>query len=160
MSKKRAVAGQGRTGRVVAARIEPGQDTVETIIELIKESGFKAGTVTAIGSLLAATVMLPHTTDMNRPLSEIISPYTMEGPVELGIGWGIFGTDADGQVLMHIHGLILDKQGNMRCGNLVPGSAPVMVTVDLTIQELLDLEIRPVLNPVLGHKLLNPMTLG
>jgi hypothetical protein len=55
--------------------------------------------------------------------------------------------------------MIMDKEGNMRCGNLEPGSAPVMATLDLTIQELLDLEIRPILDPILNHKLLNPFSL-
>jgi hypothetical protein len=36
----------------------------------------------------------------------------MEGPVELGIGQGIFGRE-DGEVAMHFHGLIMDKNGNI-----------------------------------------------
>jgi hypothetical protein len=86
----------------------------------------------------------------------MITYYTMEGPVDLGHGWGIFGTDEDGSVVLHFHGIIMDKEGNMRCGNLEPGSAPVMATLDLTIQELLDVEIKPILDPALNHKLLNP----
>jgi len=71
--------------------------------------------------------------------------YKMEVPVELGVGHRVLGTDEDGEVVMHIHGLIMDKDGNMRCGNLVPGSAPVLATVDMTIQEMDGLELVPTL---------------
>jgi hypothetical protein len=142
----------------VAARIKPGEDAFNTMIELIKEYGFKSGTVAAIGSLNSARVIWARTTDLTRPTEELIVSYTMEGPVDLGFGWGIFGTEEDGNVFLHFHAIIMDKEGNVRCGNLQPGSAPVMATLDLTIKELIDVEIRPILDPILNHKLLNPFT--
>ena len=157
MSEKKWVAAVGRPGRILAARVKPGHDAIHSMIELIKQNGFKCGTVTAIGSLNSARVMWAQTTDLKKlGEREMITYYAMEGPVDLGFGWGIFGTAEDGSVVLHFHGMIMDKEGNMRCGNLEPGSAPVMATLDLTIQELLGLEIRPVLDPVLNHKLLNP----
>lgn len=159
MPEKKWIAGVGRPGRVVAVRIERGKDAFNSIIELIKENGFKSGTVIGIGSLNSATVVWGRTTDLTRPLEEILVTYTMEGPVDLGLGWGMFGTEEDGNVFLHFHAIIMDKEGNMRCGNLQAGSAPVMATLDLTIQELVDLEIKPTLDPVLNHKLLNPTNL-
>jgi predicted DNA-binding protein with PD1-like motif len=160
MSEKKWVAAVGKPGRILAARIMPGNDAISSMIEVIKENGFKCGTVTAIGSLNSAKVMWAQTTDLEMLRQrKMIAYYTMEGPVDLGLGWGIFGTDKDGSVVLHFHGMIMDKEGNMRCGNLEPGSAPVMATLDLTIQELLDLEIRPILDPILNHKLLNPFSL-
>jgi len=156
MPEKKWVAASGKPGGVVAARIERGNDAINSIIELIKECGFKSGTVTGIGSLNSAKVIWGRTTDLTRPIEEIIVPYTMEGPVDLGIGWGMFGTEEDGNVFLHFHAIIMDKEGNMRCGNLQPGTAPVMATLDIKIQELVDLEIKPTLDPILKHKLLNP----
>jgi predicted DNA-binding protein with PD1-like motif len=157
MGEKKWIAAVGKPGRILAARIMPGKDAINSMIELIKENGFKCGTVTAIGSLNSAKVMWAQTTDLEMLRQrKMITYYTMEGPVDLGLGWGIFGTDEDGSVVLHFHGMIMDKEGNMRCGNLEPGSAPVMATLDLAIQELLDLEIRAVLDPMLNHKLLNP----
>jgi uncharacterized protein len=157
MKEKKWISAVGKPGRVVAVRIKPGQDAFNTIVELIQEYGFKSGTVSAIGSLNSARVIWARTTDLTVPTEELIVHYTMEGPVDLGYGWGIFGTEEDGNVFLHFHALIMDKEGNMRCGNLQPGSAPVMATLDLTIQEIVDLEIRPILDPGLNHKLLNPV---
>jgi len=50
----------------------------------------------------------------------------------------------------------MDKEGNMRCGNLQPGSAPVMATLDIIIRELVDLEIIPTLDLTLNNKFLHP----
>ena len=157
MADKRWTAAMGQPGRIIAARIERGQDTINTIIALIKEYGFKSGTVMGIGSLNAATVIWGKSTDLTRPVEEILVTGSMEGPVDLGFGWGMFGTEEDGNVFLHFHAHIMDKDGNTRCGNLLPGSAPVMATLDITVQEILDLEIRPTLHPVLNHKLLNPV---
>ncbi len=156
MQEKKWIAAVGKPGRVVAARIERGNDAINSIIELIKEYGFKSGTVTGIGSLNSAKVIWARTTDLTQPIEEIIVPYIMEGPVDLGIGWGMFGTEEDGNVILHFHAIIMDKEGNMRCGNLQPGSAPVMATLDLTIQELVDMEIKPTLDAVLNNKFLHP----
>ena len=156
MTEKKWTAAVGKQGRVLAARIEPGKDAINSIIELIKENGFKSGTVTGIGSLNAATVIWGRTTDLTRPREELITTYNMEGPVDLGIGWGMFGTEEDGNVILHFHAIIMDKEGNMRCGNLQPGSAPVMATLDLTIQELVDMEIKPTLDSILNNKFLHP----
>ncbi|MBT7890805.1 MAG: DUF296 domain-containing protein [Deltaproteobacteria bacterium] len=156
MSDKKWNAAIGNPGRVVAARLERGQDTINTIIELIKEYNFKSGTVMGIGSLNAATVIWGKTTDLTVPLEDIIVTCSMEGPVDLGYGWGMFGTEADGNVFLHFHAMIMDKEGNMRCGDLQPGSAPVMITLDVTIQEIVDLNIKPIPGPFLNTKLLNP----
>lgn len=54
MKEEKWVAAVGKPGRVLAARIMPGNDAINSIIELIKENGFKSGTVIAIGSLNSA----------------------------------------------------------------------------------------------------------
>ena len=157
MPEKKWVAAMGKPGRLMAARLLPGQDVVDGIIELIKANGIKSGTVTAIGSLRSATVVWPKSMEFTEDPMDVAVFHKMEGPVELGVGHGVFGTDEDGEVVMHIHGLIMDKDGNMRCGNLVPGSAPVLATVDLTIKEMADLELVPTLDETYKYKFLHPI---
>jgi predicted DNA-binding protein with PD1-like motif len=148
----------GRTRRLLAARLLPGQDVVEGCIELIKANGFRSGTVTAIGSLRAATIVWAKSMDFGEDPMDAAVFHEMEGPVELGLAQGYFGTDQDGSVVMHIHGLIMDADGNMRCGNLLPGSAPVFATVEMSIQEMEDMELVPTLDEVFKHKFLHPMS--
>ncbi len=157
MRTKKWVAAVGKKGRVVAARIERGEDVIHSISGLIQEYGFKSGTVTGIGSLNTATVEWAKSTDLNLPKEEIAVACIMEGPVELASGWGMFGRDEDESIILHFHAIIMDKKGTVRCGNLQPGSAPVMATADIVIQELVDLDLNPTLDPLLKHKFFSPV---
>ncbi len=156
MTSVDCVAAMGRPGRLLAARLLPGQDVFKGVVELIKAHQFKSGTVTAIGSLRSATVVWAKGMDFQGDPMDMAVFYDMEGPVELGVGQGLFGTDEDGSVVMHLHALIMDKDGNTRCGNLIPGSAPVLATVELTIQEMAGLKIEPTLDPKWNYKFLHP----
>lgn len=157
MKKAKWIAAVGKPGRIIAARIERGEDVINSITELIEENGFKSGTVAGIGSLTSATITWARSTDLSLPPEKISVACTMEGPVDLGYGWGLYGTDEDGSVILHFHAIIMDKKGNMRCGNLQSGSAQVMATVDLVFQELNGLDMNPTLDPLLNHKFFNPV---
>jgi predicted DNA-binding protein with PD1-like motif len=157
MSKVKAYAAAGRIGRVLAARLLPGQDLVEGIIELIKLNDITSGTITAIGSLRSAKVVWAGSMKFGDNPMDVAVFHEMVGPVELGVSNGVFGTDEDGEIVLHVHGLIMDKEGNMRCGNLLPGSAPVLATVELTIQEFDGLELKPTLDPEWKHNFLHPV---
>jgi predicted DNA-binding protein with PD1-like motif len=159
MSEIKSCVAMGRISRVLGARLLPGQDVVEGIIELVKANGIRSGTVTAIGSLRSAKVVWAGSMEFDENPMDVAVFHEMEGPVELGIGHGIFGTDEDGELIMHIHGVIMDKEGNMRCGNLIPGSAPVLATVELTIQEFEGFQMKPTPDPEWKHKFLHPVVL-
>lgn len=156
MSKGNWISAEGKTGRVVAARLLPGQDVIEAVLGLAQEHGIRSGRAWAIGSLREATVVYPNTMEFgDDPMSAAVF-HKMEGPVEMGFGYGVFGIDEDDSPNLHFHGLIMDKEGNMRTGNLVPGSAPVLATVELTIEEYQGLELRAVPDEEWKHKFLHP----
>ena len=146
----------GRPGRIVLARLTPGMEVMGSIVELIKTHGLKSGTVTAIGSLKGATVLYPKAMEWEDDPMEVAVHHTKEGPVELGVGHGVFGTDEEGEVSVHLHALIMDRDGDLRTGNLIPGSAEVLATVELTIQEVEGAVFKPTLHPEWNFKFLIP----
>jgi hypothetical protein len=156
MNPLNSIAALGRPGRLLAARLLPGQDVVEGINGLIRQFGLASGTVTAIGSLRSAQVVWAGSMEFGEDPMSVAVFHEMEGPVELGLAHGVFGTDEDGRVVAHIHGLIMDKSGQMRCGNLVPGTAPVLATVEVTLLEFEGLSLKPTLDPAWKHRFLHP----
>ena len=68
MSEIKSHAAVGRSGRLLAARLLPGQDMVNGLIELITANGIKSGIVTALGSLRCATVLWAKTVDFKGDL--------------------------------------------------------------------------------------------
>ena len=147
----------GRPGRTIVARLLPGQDLTEGVTGLIKAAGFKSGRVSAIGSLQSATVAWAKKMFLDGDIKNSGVFYEMPGPVELGLGFGYFGYNAAGEFFMHFHGLIQDKEGNMRCGNLMPGSAPVLATVELTIQEIEGVDMNYTIDPEWQHHFPKPV---
>jgi predicted DNA-binding protein with PD1-like motif len=156
MTTEKMISAIGGKGRLVAARLLPGKEVMEGITELIKTNGVKSGTITAIGSLRSAKVIWAGSMEFGDNPMDVAVFHEMEGPVELGIGHGIFGRDDAGEVVIHFHALVMDKDGNMRCGNLFPGSAPVLATVEVTIEEFEGLELKPTPDPVWKHTFLHP----
>ena len=115
MKEIKAHSALGKPGRLLAARLLPEQDVVEGIIGLVKMHDIKSGTVTAIGSLRSAKVVWAGSMEFGENPMDVAIFHEMKGPVELGVAQGVFGSDEDGQVVIHIHGMIMDKEGNMRC---------------------------------------------
>jgi predicted DNA-binding protein with PD1-like motif len=152
-------AAVGRSGRLLAARLLPDQDLIEGITALIRAGGFRSGAVTAIGSLKSATVVWARKMKLEGDLMDASVVYEMPGPVELGLAHGYFGFDQEGGFFMHLHGIIQDKEGRMRCGNVKPGSAPVLATVELTIQEFEGLDLNYTLDEEWKHKFPKPRSL-
>ncbi len=60
MGDIKAYSALGRNGRVLAARLLPGQDVVQGIVGLIKENDLRSGTITAIGSLRSIIIQAGH----------------------------------------------------------------------------------------------------
>ena len=156
MSNGKWICAEGKPGRLVAARLLPGQDVTEAVLGLAQEHEIKSGRVWAIGSLREATVVYPNSMEFGDDPMSVAVFHKMEGPVEMGFGYGVLGLNEDGTPNLHFHGLIMDKDGQMRTGNLVPGSAPVLATVEMTLQEYEGLELRAVFDPEWKHKFLHP----
>ncbi len=159
MTSETIISAIGRPGRLVAARLLPGQDVVAGITALVKQHQITACSVTAIGSLRSAKVVWAGSMEFGDNPMDVAVFYEMEGPVELGVAYGICGTEADGEILMHLHAQIMDRKGEMRCGNLVAGSAPVLATVDLTLQEFDGVALKATQDRKWKHKFLHPVTI-
>ena len=146
----------GRVGRVLAARILPGEDLVSVIIELVKDNGFRSGTASAIGSIFGASLIGPGPMWTVGNADGGPSSHVMEGPLEMGFAYGIFGTDDDNTINMHLHGLLMDGDGKARFGNLVEGSTKILATVEIIIYEMEGMEFIPTLDKTYNHKFLHP----
>ena len=82
MSEVKAYAAAGRIGRVLAARLLPGQDVVEGIRELIKLNDITSGTITALGSLRSAKVVWAGSMEFGDNPMDVAVFHEMAGPVD------------------------------------------------------------------------------
>lgn len=137
-SCSRAIMALGETGRVVAARISPGQDLVPTIKEICKKNSIESGViVTCIGSLKSANLVSIDSVPRGESKIGIGhgSPVKTPGPLLLLSSQGNICQTDENQIFIHLHGVISDKEAHLFGGHFAQSDNPVLLTMDLIIIE-------------------------
>jgi predicted DNA-binding protein with PD1-like motif len=131
----------GRGGTLISGRLLAGADMVGGILEMARSHDIKAGIVaTAFGSLAKARLSLGGRHAAQPGRMERIPPMEIEGPVEFLCGQGKFGFPREGDPVVHFHGVLVTSDGQVMGGHFFPGGNPVLITFEVAIQEILDLE--------------------
>lgn len=134
-------------GRVVFARLAPGEDLMEGIRFVCRKHGLRNGAIlTCIGSLEKVTfgfAVLTRDPEAKKGAPKHWSP---EGAVSLLGAQGIIcGTDAvDGRDLsIHLHGSVQDNTGKVLGQHIedIPGANRCFNTVELVIADLGGIEL-------------------
>lgn len=140
MSKTRVQYAVGKVGKSVATRILPGTDLLTGIETVCRETGIKNASVECFGSFEKAGYLYL----VPKPSAKIGSGYgdivRAEGPVEFLNGTGVVCQN-DGACDIHFHATMCDKTGKVFGGHLVKGENPVLTTVDMIINEILDVQM-------------------
>ena len=126
---------QGKLGRVIALRLQPGTDVLLGVQEACERNGINNGVIlSAIGSLNGVQycnpVELP--TKAGYGYGEILH---LTGPIELTNASGIICHDDEGNTNLHVHISLSDRHGNAHGGHLVEGTK-VLLTVDVILAEI------------------------
>lgn len=118
----------GKMGRVAYARIGPNEDLVQGVEKLCLAEGFENAFVRgALGSLVDACL----TTHDGKYLS-------VRGPaVEIVSIAGEVRTNAGGEVVASLTGVVADPDGNVYGGPFVAGANAVCMTFEVTLEEWL-----------------------
>jgi len=117
----------GHYGRLVVARLKPGEDIVEALEKLcLSHAIMRAVVRSAVGSLVEARLThggarTAHTFTVAGPGIEILNAY---GEVSLDAG-----------MRTSISGMVADTDGRMYAGCFVSGANRSLITVEVTLQE-------------------------
>ncbi|RAR48836.1 putative DNA-binding protein with PD1-like motif [Paraburkholderia unamae] len=117
----------GHYGRLVVARLKPGEDLVDALVQLCESHGIRRAVVrSAVGSLLEAR--LAHGS------AEAAQSVNVPGPgVEILNAFGEVSLDDGART--SISGMVADTQGRMYAGYFVPGANRSFITIEVTLQE-------------------------
>jgi len=118
----------GRMGRVAYARIAPNEDLVLGVEKLCLAQGFRHAFVRGgLGSLVDACLMTADDRflQVSGPAVEVVS---VAGEVR---------PTADGCLRAALTGVVSDTDGRVHGGPFVPGSNPVCITFEVTLEEWL-----------------------
>jgi len=131
----------GKVGKSVAARLLPGTDLLTGIEEVCRQNGILyASIANCFGSFQRAgylyLIPLPEA-KVGAGYGDI---HRVEGPVEFLNGTGVV-CQREGQYEIHFHATMCDKEGNVFGGHMLKGENPVLTTVDLVINEIVDVQM-------------------
>ena len=118
----------GQMGRVAYGRIAPNEDLVQSVEKLCLAQGFRNAFVRgALGSLVDACLSNSDGSCLviRGPAAEIVS---LAGEVR---------AQSDGSLQASLTGVVVDADGLVYGGPLVPGTNPVCVTFEVTLEEWL-----------------------
>ncbi len=129
----------GKIGRVLALRLDPGEDVLPSLQRFIDDEGVRDGAiVSAIGTLKSCVLHMVMTTTY--PAVEHFERWE-DKPLELS---SIDGIIADGH--MHLHTVVSDHE-KAYSGHLEEGSI-VLYLAEIVIIEFLDMPMKRVKNSV------------
>lgn len=125
-----------KKGKIILGRILPGTDFIKGIKKVCKDNHVMYGTiVAAIGSLNRAEFIYAAP-DKNAKIGIKYSESShIEGPLELLACQGMIGQTSDGQLSIHLHGLMSDPDMKVYGGHFLENGNPVLATLEIMIHE-------------------------
>lgn len=139
----------GTTGRVIAARIHPDRDLLESFEQVCIAHNVTCGVITtSIGSFRRLAM---HYVDRVEPNEKgYTQQLVMDGPFSLIAGQGLVSPgDAPGRLNIHYHCCASGKDNRFYGGHVEPGTI-TLTTLDLVIQEMHGIDILRGRDPVTG----------
>jgi len=131
----------GQNGRVIAARIHPNRDVLQSIEEVCLEHDVSCGQITtSIGSLQKVAL---HYVSRVKPDPKLgyTTQLLMEGPFSLLTGQGLVSPgDEPGRLNIHYHAVISGEKDVIYGGHIEPGTI-TLTTLDLFIVEVNGVDI-------------------
>lgn len=142
MTQIRTQAVASKRGRAIVGRILPGTDLIKGIEKVCQDNQVTSGTiVVGIGSLVRAQFIYAVPDKGATIGMKYSEPTRVEGPLELLACQGTIGLTAEGQLGIHLHGLMSDPDMKVYGGHFLENGNPVLATLEIRIQENQDVRI-------------------
>lgn len=147
MAKSIALA-SGRLGRVVAFRLLPGADVLNSLVQVAEREGIGSGIILGgAASLRRATLRNVKSYPPAFPITDEFRSFTtLEGPLELLSISGNISRREDGKLVIHAHIAVSAGDGRAYGGHLVEG-AIIFSTGEFFIGELEGIKLERPLDP-------------
>jgi predicted DNA-binding protein with PD1-like motif len=134
-SEQRFWSVEGKSNRMIVARILPGSDLILGLIEVCQRYNVKAGGIASmIGSLKTAQYQAIQADPNSKTGASFTERLTAEGPIELLSGQGLICQREDG-MFIHLHATMVDKNQKVFGGHIERGYCTVLNTLEVIIVE-------------------------
>ncbi|MHA1772250.1 MAG: PPC domain-containing DNA-binding protein [Candidatus Thorarchaeota archaeon] len=135
-----------KTGRIIVARLMPGEDILESLEKLVRAHNIRGGQLQLIGAIARA-----HLGYFDREKNKY-AEFSVEEDLEVVSCMGNISRLIDGSPVVHAHMIVADRTGRTYGGHLLKG-CEVSVTIEIVINEFQD-EIQRAIDETSGLNLI------
>lgn len=135
-----------RSVKTIIARLDPGEDVLETLENLVMENNIRAGYLMLIGAISGATLGY---FDIHK---KEYKSFTIAEDLEVTSCSGNVAFTEDGTPVVHAHMVVADENGKSYSGHLMKG-CKVSVTIEVVLT-VLDGELSRAVDSRFGLNLL------
>lgn len=140
--------------RIIVGRIPKDVDLVTGIKEVCKVHGIKHGYITTmIGSLKTGRFIYAIPDEGAKLGFKYCEPVNLEGPLEILSSQGFIGVEDSGDLSVHLHVLLSDKDMRVFGGHFIDGGNIVAATAEIAIHEVESAEFHRGFDEETGFKL-------
>lgn len=123
-----------KLSEVIVARIYPENDLLQGVEDICRQHQITSGTVVSGFGTLSHTSFVYVVADKKTlDGTSFVSPIRMEGPMDLLSLQGSIGLTDQGNISIHLHGMVSDPHQRVYGGHLIPSKNPVLTTVEIMI---------------------------
>jgi len=128
---------EGGNGRIIAARLLPGSNFMQGIVEVCNKHNIKNGVLlSAIGSFKRTVFLDPIAIPEKKAGYGYGDPIAVDGPIELLSAAGLICHGDEGEVILHVHATMCLADGKAFGGHVMDEGTEVLLTADIIIQEV------------------------
>lgn len=137
---------EGSVGRVVTARLKPGTEFLNGIIEICKKHHIRQGYISCcIGSLQKVTFCAAKKDSSVKIGAKYANPIEISGPIQFVSGQGFICQSEEGEYLLHIHGTFSnwknDHEIQVFDGHMMLEGNPILITMEIIINEVIGIKM-------------------
>ena len=149
-------AAEGRLGRVVVLRLKPGMDLLDGLQAACERYQIHNGVIlSAIGSLSCVRYCDVEALPEKKCGYGYGRVLELNDTIELTGASGVVCSDAEGNINLHVHICLSDKNGRAYGGHLVQGTK-VLMTADIVLGEVEGVSMLREYDPYMDVYLMNP----
>ena len=149
-------AAKGALGRVIVLRLKPGMDLLDGIQAACERYRIHNGVIlSAIGSLACVRFCDVEALPEKKCGYGYGRILALDETIELTGASGVVCSDADGNINLHVHVCLSDRNGKAYGGHLVQGTT-VLMTADIVLGEIEGVSMLREYDPEMDVYLLHP----
>ena len=149
-------AAEGKLGRVIVLRLKPGMDLLDGIQAACERYQIRNGVIlSAIGSLGRVRYCDVEALPEKKCGYGYGRVLELDDTIELTGAGGVICSDAEGNINLHVHICMSDKNGKAYGGHLVQGTT-VLMTADIVLGEIEGVSMLREYDPEMDVYLLSP----